>query len=488
MLQALPQISKAFRQREGFESTGYRLLPFRFMRFDETRYVVTNLAGEYALIGLEDLQAFVRHRMPKDDPAFLELKSKHFACDEASDVALELLAAKYRTKQSFLPRFTALHLFVVTLRCDHSCPYCQVSRVSEDRSAFDMTEDTASKAIDLAFESPSPFLKFEFQGGESLFNFPLIRFIVSEARRRNDGRNLEFVIATNLSPVTDEMLRYCRENRVLISTSLDGPAEIHNANRPRPGGDSHARAVAGIRRVREFLGPHGVSALMTTTARSLAAPEAIVDEYLRMGFDSVFLRPISPYGFAVRSARKIGYETEQFLEFYRKGLDYILRLNAQGIKIREDYTALVLRRMLTPYPTGYVDLQSPSGIGTSVIVYNYNGEVYASDEGRMLAEQGDFTFRLGTVDDSFEKLYLDSPLLPMVHETMSEGIPGCCDCAFQPWCGTDPVFHHATQGDAVGVRPTSGFCQRNMGVFRHIVELLEGDPEKARILRSWVGA
>jgi len=36
---------------------------------------------------------------------------------------------------------------VVSLRCEHSCPYCQVSRQSEDRSAFDMTEQTAEKAL-----------------------------------------------------------------------------------------------------------------------------------------------------------------------------------------------------------------------------------------------------------------------------------------------------------------------------------------------------
>ena len=76
-------------------------------------------------------------------------------------------------------------------------------------------------------------------------------------------------------------------------------------------------------------------------------------------------------------------------------------------------------------PNGYVDLQSPSGLGLSVLVYNYDGDVYASDEGRMLAEVGDKTFRLGNVHrvDGSEALFLQSPLLPMVHETMAEGVP-----------------------------------------------------------------
>ena len=122
-----------------------------------------------------------------------------------------------------------------------------------------------------------------------------------------------------------------------------------------------------------------------------------------------------------------------------------------------------------------------------MLVYNYDGDVYASDEGRMLAEVGDKTFRLGNVHrvDSYEALFLQSPLLPMVHETMAEGVPGCCDCAFQPWCGTDPVYHHATQGDAVGHRPTSGFCARNMGVFKIIVDMMESDPYVKKLFRRW---
>ena len=52
--------------------------------------------------------------------------------------------------------------------------------------------------------------------------------------------------------------------------------------------------------------------------------------------------------------------------------------------------------MLADRPLGYVDLRSPAGIGLGALVYNYDGKVFASDEGRMLAEMGDRTFELGT--------------------------------------------------------------------------------------------
>lgn len=471
----------------------YEILPLRFSRLDEQgRQVLTNLAGEHLVLAREDLHAFLEHRLAAGGLRDT-LQSRHLLAERgegASRAHLDLLAAKFRSRQAGVAGGPGLHLFVVTLRCEHSCRYCQVSRVSADRQAFDMDHATAERAVDLLFEAPSPTLKVEFQGGEPLLNFALIRRVVEMVEARNRAlarpRDVRFVVTSNLALLDDEVLEFAGEHGLSFSTSLDGPAALHNANRPRPGADSHARAVAGITRIRQRLGPGRVSALMTSTAESLAQPEAIIDEYAARGFSSVFLRPISPYGFAVKTAARTGYEARAFVEFYQRGLAHVLALNARGVPMREEYSALLLRRMLTPFPTRYVDLQSPAGLGLGALVYNYDGEVYASDEGRMLAEMGDKTFRLGNVaTHSFRQLFTEGPLLETLHASMAEGVPGCTDCAFLPWCGTDPLFHHRTQGDVVGHRPTSAFCARHLAVFRHLVSLLEDDPQSAAILRAW---
>ncbi len=481
-----PGLNRSFNDLEAYESDGYRLLPMRFLWLDRDRYIITNLGGNHQILNRQELNDLVSHRLAPHSMIYDNLKANHFLADGDSTVYQDLLAAKYRSRHARLPDFTGLHLFVVTLRCDHSCHYCQVSRVSENRAAFDMMPQTANRAIDLMFHSPSPYLKVEFQGGEPLLNFPLIQYVVKKVNRRNDGREIQFVITSNLSQLTDEVLEFCAENHICFSTSLDGPAKLHNHNRPRPGLDGYARTVAGIQRIRNRLGADAVSALMTSTAESLQQPEAIIDEYVKLGFNSIFLRYISPYGFAAKTAARIGYETEQFIEFFKRGLDYIIRINGGGARIREVYSSLLLQRIATPYATGYVDLQSPSGIGVSVLVYNYNGEVYASDEGRMLAEMGDTTFRLGTVENTYDELFSDSEVLSMVFDTMLEGLPGCSDCALMPYCGSDPVFHHRTQGDIVGHRPTSAFCKRNMEIMRHLIRLLQDDPQAASVLRSWI--
>ncbi len=468
-----------------------RLLPLRFERLEAGRVAAANLVGDTLLLSDEELRRLVALDISPGDGLYERAYEKLLVSRESDRAWPQILAMRLRSRMAFLSSATALHIFVVTLRCEHSCPYCQVSRRSTDAEAFDMSEDYAMRALDIALSAPSPTIKLEFQGGEPLLNFELIRTIVEAAKARapTQGKSLEFVIATNLALLTDEILAFCREHHIMLSTSLDGPADLHNRNRPRPGANSHELAVAGIRRAREVLGRDRVSALMTTTEASLERVEEIVDEYLRLDLGGIFLRPLSPYGFAVKTKWFDKYTASRWLDFYERGLRHILKINREGRFFTEFYASLLLKRMLTDKPTGYVDLRSPAGIGLGALVYNYDGSVFASDEGRMLAEMGDSTFKLGHLSDAdYTSIITSEHLIDLVGSTLSQCAPECSSCAFEPHCGADPVYHHATQGDPVGIKPLSGFCARQKGIFKLLLRVLDADGEDARILRSWAAA
>ena len=299
-------------------------------------------------------------------------------------------------------------------------------------------------------------------------------------------KQIDFVIASNLALLTDEILSFCKENDILLSTSLDGPRELHNRNRPRPEGNSYELAVKDIRAAQKVLGRDRISALMTTTEQSLDCVEQIIDEYRALGLNGIFLRPLSPYGFAVKTRQIRKYDTERWLTFYNHGLRYILDINRNGEEFVEFYTLLLLRRILTDEPIGYVDLRSPAGTGLGALVYNYDGSVFASDEGRMLAEMGDKSFQLGNVRrDSYRSLLLSEKLVNLVGSSLTQTAPECANCVYESHRGADPVYHHATQDDPLGIKPLSGFCARQKGVIRFILRLLEQSPEDAAVLRRW---
>ncbi|PGH41009.1 MAG: His-Xaa-Ser system radical SAM maturase HxsB [Candidatus Nephrothrix sp. EaCA] len=473
------------------EAAKYFLLPFRFHRLSNAKEVLVNEAGDYLVVPEGTVRAIVAKTLSKETnpDLFGDLVANFFISEERIPPLIDVLATRYRTKKSFLENFTALHLFVVSLRCEHTCHYCQVSRVTTDKGRFDMSREHIDKGIDFMLKSPSPHVTMEFQGGEALLAFDNIVYSVERAKALAPlhRKKITYVICTNLAVATEEILEYCKANDILISTSLDGPSHIHNENRKRPGKNSYELTIQGINLSRKIVGNDKVSALMTTTALSLEHPEEIVEEYYKQGFRNIFLRPISPYGFAVKNERKNKYETDRFLAFYKKALNRILEYNFRGEHFSEDYAAIILRKILTPFPVGYVDLSSPTGSITGAIVFNYDGAVYASDESRMLAEMKDYAFKLGHLDThSYEEIFYGEQARKIVASGINESLAGCSECAFQSYCGADPVHNHATQGDMFGYRPTNAFCHKNMEIIRYLIELMDSDKRTAKIFESWI--
>jgi His-Xaa-Ser system radical SAM maturase HxsB len=475
------------REATGVEPASWQLLPLRFHRFDPDSILLTNLVGEHVFLSEEQFLR-VLDGTCTDQGILAQLRAKHLIQLPDEQLPSELLAIKLRTRLRRLRDSTGRHMFVVTLRCEHTCRYCQVSRQSSAKSDYDMSQDTARRALDLAFHSPSPHLKLEFQGGEPLLNFSLVQWIVAEAKRLNEvhKKKLAFVIATNLALLDDSIIEFCGQEDVYLSTSLDGPENLHNGNRPRPGQDSWERTVSGIRKIQQTLGYDRVSALMTTTEASLELPHDIIDTYADLGLRHVFLRPISPYGFALRRRSGAGYDVQRWLEFYEDGLDHIINLNRRGVPMVETYTAIIAKKMFTNDDPGYVDLTSPAGIGLGALTYNYDGDVYASDEGRMLAEMDDRTFRLGNVHRStYQDIMLSDQLLQPLEQSLTLSAPMCSTCAFEPYCGADPVFHHTTMGNFVGQKAMSAFCQRNMGVFTAVLRRACEDTFARNLFLRW---
>jgi radical SAM protein with 4Fe4S-binding SPASM domain len=222
------------------------------------------------------------------------------------------------------------------------------------------------------------------------------------------------------------------------------------------------------------LGPERVAGLLTVTHSHLAHPREIVDEYVRLGLNSIFIRPLSVFGFAEDALETLHYSAEQFVSFYKGAMDYILSLNTSGVRFTERYAQILLHSILTPFSSSFVDLSSPCGAGIGQVVYNYAGSVFTCDEGRMLGEMGDDSFRLGNVNqDNYEDIFLSDKLRIICMSSCNECLPGCSDCVYQPYCGTCPVYNHHTQGSIFGNFSTNERCRLHEELFDYLFELLE---------------
>lgn len=463
----------------------YSLLPFRFDRILD-KEILVNEVGDYLVTPIGTSQRIVERKLNEDEELYKDLIANFFISDTLIPSLIDNLATRYRTKKAFLDNFTALHIFVLTLRCNQNCIYCQASSRVSDQSECDISFETLDYAINHMFHSPSPSLTMEFQGGESTLVPEKLRYAIEKAEEINSlqKRNITYVLCTNSVNLSSEILSICKQYKVLISTSLDGPEFIHNHNRGKS--DSYQKVLKGISLAREELGQDNVSALMTTSHLSLDYPKEIIDSYIENGFYNIFLRALNPYGLAYGNDDLVDYY-QRFIEFYKQALDYIIEINKKDIFFEESFTCLLLKKILTPFPIGFVDLQSPAGIINGVIVYNYDGYVYASDESRMLAEKGDFTFRLGNVKDSYNNIFYGKTTLEIARTWSNEALAGCSDCAYQVYCGADPVRNYSTQNDMEGFRPNSLFCKKNKEIIEHIFSLLiNRNDEVMPIFKKWI--
>ena len=131
--------------------------------------------------------------------------------------------------------------------------------------------------------------------------------------------------------------------------------------------------------------------------------------------------------------------------------------------------------------------ETPAGIINGVIVYNYDGYVYASDESRMLAENKDFTFRLGKISDKYEDLFYGKRAQELSRIWATECIAGCSECAYQSICGADPVRNYSTQKDPYGYRPASLLCKKYKAIIEYLISLIiERESEVLPIFKRWL--
>ncbi len=468
----------------------FSLLPFNFEKFDN--YVVlTNDIGDYYFLSHSDFEGILSQALP-DENLRQNLISQGFIYDKFLSQTIDNLADRYRSKKSFMYYFTSLHMFVLTYRCNHDCIYCHASSVAEDDSSTpDMSVVIARKCVDFALKSPDNNLKFEFQGGEPLLNFEALKVIVQYTRERlesMDGKKVEFVLCTNLSLLTDEQAGYLKDNDIVVSTSLDGPSEIHDRNRYLRNGKSSYDAFRNKIGLLESVGARDkVSALLTVTRNNLSHLTEVIDEYVESGFNGIFIRRLNCFGYAYSRWEDVGYSVEEFLAAYRLALTYIIDINKNGAFFQEIFATILLTKIMTPFSTGFVDLQSPAGVGISGVIYDTNGDVYVSDEARMFARvTGDDTFKIGNVSqNSYRDIICSGKLRDIVSKTIIEALPECCHCAFQPYCGIDPVKNYAANGEIDD--SLSDTCRKHMGMFEIIFDYLhDNDRQVMDVFWSWV--
>lgn len=456
---------------------------FNFKKINN-RYLITNDFGRYQFLNEEEFRSLISGTLESGTELSTRLENTGFIYKESDFEFSEKWAQEVLHQKGYLTRATTLHIFVVTTKCNLNCVYCQANN-GYQHSNLMMSEVTAKKAVDIALQSPEDELNFEFQGGEPLINFSVIKFIVEYSEENAGYHHIRYSLVSNLILLTDEIVAFIRAHDISVSTSIDGNSLIHNSNRHFINGKgSFSKVKEGIQKLRDA----GIEAgaIETTTNTALPYAKEVVDAYQDLGFHSIFIRPLTPLGRAKRIWDQIGYTTDEFLRFYKAAIKEITRLNRSGYLIIENQLRIFLDRIFGRY-VNYMELRSPCGGGFGQVAYYADGNIFTCDEGRMLFEMGDPAFYIGNVNDHTFKEIVKTPVCKTVcASSILETIPGCSECAYQPYCGTCPVVNYSLCGDVIEKAPRGYKCRLNKGILDIIFkELEENESDHTRLSMDW---
>lgn len=456
---------------------------FNFKNFGDY-ILMTNDFGKYVFVSHEDFKKIFSKNLNMESELARILIEKKMIYEESDLEYSSNNRYELRRIKGHVNTATALHIFVVTTSCNMSCVYCQANNGVES-SHLVMDKEMAERAVDIALQSPEPSLGFEFQGGEPLLNFDIIEHIVEYAEEHKGYHDIAYTVVTNLTLLTEKMLEFFIKYNFGISTSVDGDELVHNNNRVFANGTgTFSTVMKSVDTVRKA-GLH-VGAIQTTTRYSLKYPKEIVRTYAELGFDSIFIRPLTPLGKASMYWDKIGYSPEEFVEFYKETLDELIQINQNGYFIKEDHATILLKRIQGDF-MNYMELRSPCGAAVGQLAYYADGNIFTCDEGRMLHEMGQSTFCLGNVYESTYKGLIENSVCKTVCvSSILETIPACCDCVYQPYCGTCPVVNYAMSGDVLEKHPRSYRCMIYSGILDYLFEkFYENDKKIVKVLNSW---
>jgi uncharacterized protein len=341
----------------------------------------------------------------------------------------------------------------VSNTCNLACSYCYAAAGSPTPTKA-MSITTAHRLIDQVMEhATSQRIEFIWHGGE-----PLLRGLdfykeVIEYQRRYSGYGIAIsnAIQTNLMLIDEPWLEFCAQNKLQLSTSIDGPQWIHDKERhTRSGSGSHADVIAGINRAQQ----HGVqvNTLTVISSSSVDYPIEIYSHLHELGVRNCGFLPC----FCLGSKGNVEAPTvsaSQYGQFLCTVFDEYFKSSTLP-RVRE------FEQIICGMFDEFVSVCSFNGSCHRFICVDHNGDVYSCDTSPLSAE-----YRFGNLNDSPLSDVLSGNLrLRSIQRTGD--LPPCCQAC---------DYFHFCNGGCPNQRPDGKyyFCVSRKRLFRHIEERLD---------------
>ena len=251
----------------------------------------------------------------------------------------------------------------LTNQCNLSCQYCY--EFGEDKVATPegkpkfMDLETAKASVDflLAQSAGRKAVHITFFGGETLMNFALLQQVVSYANEQAaaQGRAVDFSLTTNATLLTPAIIDYLSENRIGVTVSMDGPADLHDKLRVFSNGQGSYAMVEP--RVRALIAGHRTRPITARVTLTSGVTDVVrIFRHLKqdLGFQEVGFAPVTTSSNRLYAIGERGMDgvLEQFHQLADEYLEYALRGEMHGFSNVSDTIAELYQGVNKSHPCG----------------------------------------------------------------------------------------------------------------------------------------
>lgn len=254
---------------------------------------------------------------------------------------------------------------LLTNDCNLRCDYCFEANKGKDYILKETAEEIMMRTYRNLPKDTYGENKFTVNlfGGEPMLAWPVIKHLCDVANREH--LNVAFGITTNMTMMTDEMLRYIDDNDIFLLTSVDGNQVAHDTHRC----GSYSTVIRNIQKVINRGLTHLIEVRMTVTPETAKYMAESVKMFIDMGINNIC--PV-----AASDIEWSDEAIEEFRKAYRDTLNMYVDIlndenNCRNISIRKVDEAL--NAVLSPHG----DFDKMCNIAsTRWVVADWNGDIW----------------------------------------------------------------------------------------------------------------
>jgi len=249
--------------------------------------------------------------------------------------------------------------FATDTGCNLSCTYCYKEDLDTPDQGRRMSLETAKQSIELMLAESPHEKRFSvvFFGGEPLSNVKLIRAVVDycETRFAQLGKQVDFVMTTNATLLTDEIVDWLDDQAIGVTVSMDGPPDLQDKRRVYKNGKGSYAVMEP--RLRKLIAGHKTRAITARVTLTEGVTDVIrIYRHLKddLGFHEVGFAPVTDSGQQAYTLDDEGMDTvvAAFHELAAEWLAYALRGEMHGFSNVSETISELIQGTNKSHPCG----------------------------------------------------------------------------------------------------------------------------------------